>query len=132
MRENEKKSRPRARSLRRELTKAEALLWLRLKNRQVGGWRFRRQHPIGPYIADFACLEAMLIVEVDGATHSTVAETSHDERRTAFLGGLGWRIVRFGNLDIYKALEGVVAGIEAALPPSGPSDHLPRERGRNV
>ncbi|TDM99577.1 hypothetical protein CEE86_13930, partial [Lactobacillus crispatus] len=65
------KSTPRARSLRRTQTSAEAKLWRVLRNRALNGWKFRRQHPIDRYIVDFACIEAKLIVEVDGATHST-------------------------------------------------------------
>ena len=114
------------------MTDAETILWSRLCRGQVGGWKFRRQHPIGPYIADFACLDGGLIVEVDGATHSTPRELAHDRKRTAFLNAKGFDVFRAWNLDIYENLEGVLDGIVAALPPSGPDgrpDHLPRKRG---
>lgn len=82
MREIEKKAM--ARRLRKKLTSAEALMWWRLR-REYGDWRFRRQHPIGPYIADFACVEARLAVEIDGATHGTAEERAYDDRRTRYI-----------------------------------------------
>lgn len=91
MRENQK--RDVARKLRSEMTRAEIVLWTRLRRGQLGA-RFRRQLPIGPYIADFACPAARLIVEVDGETHSTDEERAHDARRTAHLAGTGWRVLR--------------------------------------
>src|SRR6185295_281457 len=90
----------RARALRRELTDAERVLWSRLKGRQLG-WQFRLQHPIGPYIADFACARLKLIVEVDGATHSSATERAHDDRRTRFLEQQGWGVIRLWNDDVY-------------------------------
>jgi very-short-patch-repair endonuclease len=110
------------------MTKAEIILWTVLKGRALG-WKFRRQHPIGPYIADFACLEAGLVVEVDGATHASDAQTEKDVRRTYFLKAQGFSVLRVTNLDIYEDLDGVVRGICAALTPLGPSGHSPRKRG---
>lgn len=104
VREIEKKAM--ARRLRKKLTSAEALMWWRLR-RDYGEWRFRRQHPIGPYIADFACIEARLVIEVDGATHGSVEDIAHDERRTAFLEANGWRVVRFWNEEVVRNREGV-------------------------
>ena len=123
-------ARKRARRLRHDMTKSETVLWTALKGRALGGWKFRRQHPVGPYIADFACLEAKTIVEVDGATHNTDAELEHDHKRTAFLESQGFHIVRVTNTGIYDDLDGVVRLISAALAPSGPSGHLPRKQGR--
>lgn len=96
------------------MTKAEVLLWAHL-GRNAMGAKFRRQHPIGPYIADFACVERMLVVEVDGATHSTPEERAHDQLGTAFLRAEGWRVLRVRNSDVYENLDGVWRMIEAAL-----------------
>jgi very-short-patch-repair endonuclease len=104
------KTRRRAQSLRRTLTRAETILWTRLRRRALG-LQFRRQFPIGPYIADFACASARLIVEVDGETHSTPAEQAHDERRRRFIEGEGWDVLRVWNSDVYENEEGVVAAI---------------------
>ena len=106
----------RARNLRRNLTDAERILWSRLKGRRLG-WQFRVQHAVGPYIADFACARLKLIVEVDGATHSTAVERAHDNRRTRYLEGEGWSLVRVWNDDIYRNLEGVLVAIRQRLPP---------------
>ena len=86
-----------ARSLRRKLTRAETILWSRLRRDQIAGYRFRKQHPIGPYIADFACLIAKLVVEVDGGTHSTDRERAYDRARDAYLRERGWRVCRVSN-----------------------------------
>src|ERR1700730_9966315 len=89
----------RARAFRRKLTRAETILWSKLRH-GLGGMLFRRQHPIGPYIADFACIRARLVVEVDGATHSTDAERRYDARREAFLRSRSWQIVRVTNDEV--------------------------------
>ena len=109
------RTRERALSLRKEMTKAEVILWKRLRGQQVFNARFRKQHPVQPYIADFACVKARLIVELDGETHSTPEELAYDARRTAFLEEHGWRVVRFWNLEVYQNPDGVVAAIEQAL-----------------
>jgi very-short-patch-repair endonuclease len=104
------KTRRRAQSLRRQLTRAETILWTCLRRRALG-LQFRRQLPIGPYIADFACAPARLVVEVDGETHSTPAEQAHDETRRRFIEGEGWEILRVWNSDVYENEDGVVAAI---------------------
>ena len=114
MRGDEIQSRGRAKQLRRTMTKAEVLLWAHLRRNAMGA-KFRRQHPIGPYIADFACVERMLVVEVDGATHATPEERTHDRVRTALLNAQGWRVLRVQNSDVYENLDGVWRTIEAAL-----------------
>ena len=129
MRENETRSRPLARVLCRKLTNAETILWSRLRGRHLNGWLFRRQHPIGPYVADFACVKAKLIVEVDGATHSRLREQAHELERTTYLENQGWQVLRFWNPDIYGNLHGVMDAVLAALPPSALTGHSPRERG---
>ncbi len=117
MREGEVRSRRFARRLRKTMTEAEVLLWTFLRKRGLDGFRFRRQHPIEPYIADFACIEGKLVVEVDGATHWTPNELEHDQRRTAFLESKGWRVLRVTNLDVFDDLNGVWLAIERLLPP---------------
>lgn len=106
-----------ARALRQNMTKAEVVLWVNLRKRALNGARFRRQHPIGPYIADFACLAARLVVEVDGATHSTQEELAYDARRSKFLEQHGWAVVRVNNTDVYENMDGVWRAIAAQLAP---------------
>jgi very-short-patch-repair endonuclease len=109
------KSLERARTLRKDDTEAERRLWEALRNRRLAGFKFVRQLSIGPYIADFACRDHKLIVEVDGATHGTEAEVSHDERRGAYLREQGYRILRFCNEDVFKGLTDVCDAILLAL-----------------
>ncbi|MEM5516736.1 endonuclease domain-containing protein [Henriciella sp. AS95] len=104
-----------ARHLRKTLTAAETRLWARLRRQQIEGFRFRRQHPIGPFIVDFACIEAKLIVEVDGATHSTEDEQASDRRRSTWLCREGWQIVRTWNSEVYDNIDGVLEAIRIAL-----------------
>jgi very-short-patch-repair endonuclease len=105
----------RARSLRRNSTNAERQLWQRLKNRGVSGFKFVRQAPIGPYIADFLCRDMKLVVEIDGAPHSTDAEIASDQRRTKVLAEQGYRVMRFTNEAVYESAEGVLETILAGL-----------------
>ena len=102
---------PHAARLRRERTDAEDRLWQVVRNRQVDGFKFRFQHSLGPFIADFVCLEARLVVEVDGGQHSA----AQDARRTAWLQANGFRVVRFWNSDVLTNLEGVVEVIRTEL-----------------
>ena len=92
--------------LRRDLrtfgTQHEATLWLILKNRQVGGARFRRQFSVGPYVLDFYCPELKLCIELDGADHFTAEGAAHDEVRTAYLAGEGIEVLRFENRDLFE------------------------------
>jgi very-short-patch-repair endonuclease len=97
----------RARVLRGRMTGAETLLWSKLRP-GLGEMRFRRQHPIAPYIADFACIRARLVVEVDGATHGSDAERRHDVRRAAFLKSRSWKVVRVTNDEVYRSLDDVL------------------------
>src|SRR5262245_8405518 len=83
----------RARRLRRERTDAEQKLWARLRDRQLCSAKFRRQHPIGPFIADFCCVERGLVVELDGGQHAEQIEA--DQRRTGFIERQGYRVLRF-------------------------------------
>ncbi|MGH7011856.1 MAG: endonuclease domain-containing protein [Caulobacteraceae bacterium] len=84
----------RAKTLRGRMSPAEVLLWMRLRERRPERPSFRRQHPIGPYIADFYCAAARLVVEIDGADHSEEAQVDHDERRDAYMTERGYRVLR--------------------------------------
>jgi very-short-patch-repair endonuclease len=98
----------RARALRRDGTRAEQLLWGVVRNRQVDGAKFRRQHPVGRFVVDFACVDVRVVLEVDGGQH---AESAVDVARSAWLVGEGWVVVRFWNDDVVDRLEGVVERI---------------------
>jgi very-short-patch-repair endonuclease len=103
---------PRARSLRNEQTRAEAKLWRVLSNRQLGGWKWKRQVPRGRYIVDFYCAEASLVVELDGGQHASQAV--YDARRTRELEETDLRVIRFWNNEILGNLRGVCDVILAA------------------
>jgi very-short-patch-repair endonuclease len=105
------------------MTDAEHALWRILRNRQFEGTKFRRQVPIGPYIADFACYGARLIIEADGGQHS---ESSRDAIRDAWFAAQGFRVLRFWNNDILKNAEGVGAAIAMVLLEKQPLTRLLR------
>jgi very-short-patch-repair endonuclease len=105
----------RARALRRSQTAAEARLWRALRNRGLNGFKFRRQWPIDRFVADFACLAAGLVVEVDGATHGTAAEQARDTARSASLARCGFEVLRLANHDVMQNLAGVRETILAAI-----------------
>ncbi len=111
MRETERRSQKRARVLRRDMTDAERILWSRIRPSVAQGLRFRRQHPVGPFIVDFACPLSRLAIEVDGETHGTDEEIAYDKRREAYLRSRGWHVLRFTNQEIYKSLNAVLDGI---------------------
>jgi adenine-specific DNA-methyltransferase len=102
----------RARELRANQTAAERLLWNHLRNRQVINLKFRRQHPIGQYIADFYCAEAKLIVEIDGDTHFNHGE--YDQKRSAWLEEQGLRVIRFTNDQVLNSTDEVLRLIAEA------------------
>jgi very-short-patch-repair endonuclease len=114
----EERIREKARELRRNQTEAEAVLWKYLKNRQLDGFKFRRQHTLGYYICDFACLEAKLIVELDGGQHNEVIIAGNDEERTNWFKSQGYKLIRFGNNDVLENIERVILEIKAVLRPS--------------
>ncbi len=107
----------RARALRKDAPFPERLLWGRLRSNQIGGLHFRRQHPIGPYIVDFYCHQARLVIEVDGVSHDD--RERFDAERTSYLQALGLRVLRFSDDEVLNDLTNVVyriayeAGIEA-------------------
>jgi len=113
VRDGEDRSRKFAKRMRGSLTDAETIMWSFLRRDQVEGLRFRKQHPIGPFVADFACVKAMLIVEIDGATHGSDDEIAYDARRTAFFRERGWHEMRFTNSAVYKNLDGVLEDVWA-------------------
>jgi very-short-patch-repair endonuclease len=108
----------RARELRQFATGAERVLWLHLRNRQLEGCKFRRQAPIGRFIADFACLERKLVIELDGGQHAEQAE--RDAARTDALEAAGWIVLRFWNHEVLQNVEGVLIAVIAALDTAAP------------
>ncbi len=110
----------RARNLRQRSTDAERLLWRHLRDRQLAGLKFRRQHPLGSFIVDFVCLEHRLVVELDGGQHATRQQA--DAHREAFLMELGYRILRFWNNEVLgnteSVLEAIVETAQSGAPPS--------------
>ena len=101
-----------ARELRRNSTDAERRLWATLRSRALTGYKFRRQVRIGPFVADFACTKYLVIVEADGGQH---ADNKNDARRTVWLEGRGWRVLRVWDNDILTNLEGIRAAILEVL-----------------
>ena len=104
--------RVRARTLRRDETDAEAIVWWQVRNRQLNGFKFRRQVPIGPYIADFVCQERRLIVELDGGQH---AGSLRDVIRDRYLERLGYRVLRFWNHEVFENTDAVLEHVVAVL-----------------
>jgi very-short-patch-repair endonuclease len=102
-----------ARTLRKDPTHAERVLWQRLRRRQLAGFKFRRQHSVGPYICDFACLEASIVVELDGSQHAE--QSDYDMRRDNFLRSRGFRVLRFWNNDVLVRTEVILETIYEAL-----------------
>ena len=102
----------RARELRDGENHAEGLLWLELKDRRLGGHKFVRQFPVGPYFADFLCRKQKLVVELDGSQH---ADSAHDARRDSFMNGMGYSIIRFWSHEVLSQTTQVADTILAAL-----------------
>ena len=109
------KTRERARKLRTELTPAEARMWNLLRDFRPRGARFRRETPIGPYIADFAWLSKKIVIEVDGHSHDTVAGRAHDKVRDAWMKDQGYTVLRFDNADLIDAEDHVFLEIGKAI-----------------
>lgn len=101
------KTNPLAKRLRRTSTESERLLWQRLRSRQLAGPKFRRQATVGPYVVDFLCVEARLVIEADGGQHSA----ERDAERTAFLNKRGLEVLRFWNNDVLTNTDGVLESI---------------------
>jgi very-short-patch-repair endonuclease len=111
-------------------TDSELRLWRLLRDRRLSGFKFRRQVPLGPYIVDFLCAGAKLIVEADGSQH---VESVRDNVRDAYLANQGWKVLRFWNNEVLQNREGVLDTIYAhTKPSSGPSGHLlPEGEGKH-
>ena len=111
-----------ARELRKNMTEPERSLWSLLRNRQIDGFYFRRQHPYGIYILDFYCFKANLVIEIDGPIH--LRQLAYDNERTRYLESSGLKVLRFENKDIENRIEWVLNEIRSylvELPPSQPS-----------
>ncbi len=127
----------RARQLRRHATEAETRLWQNLRGRRLGNHKFRRQVWIGPFIADFLCMDAMLVVEVDGSQH--IGDVAYDADRTAYLANKGYRVIRVWNNDVMQRMVDVLAAILSALGsvpspshPAAPGGPLPLPHGERA
>lgn len=105
-----------ARALRLSMTDAERALWCALRSRQLEGFKFRRQHPIGPFVVDFVCLQQKLIIELDGGHHAEQAEA--DAARTAYLEALGFRVIRFWNNEVLTEKDAVATRVLVTLTPT--------------
>jgi very-short-patch-repair endonuclease len=107
------------------MTEAEKHLWWAVKDRRLQGYKFRRQHPVGPYVLDFACTECGVAIEIDGGQH---VENARDVLRTAWLESEGWQVMRFWNNEILTNMPGVLETLLAALQRS-PSPSLSLNEG---
>jgi very-short-patch-repair endonuclease len=114
-----------ARKLRRRATEAEKRLWFQLRHRQIEGFKFRRQQPIGKHIVDFVSFEKRLIVELDGGQHK--ARKDEDRDRDQFFQDQGFEVIRFWNTDVFENLEGVLEAIQERLLSPSPD---PYHQGR--
>jgi very-short-patch-repair endonuclease len=101
---------------------AELKLWGYLRDRRLDGYKFWRQHPIGPYVVDFVCLEKNLVIELDGEHHSSTVQA--DAQRSAWLQARGYHVLRFWNNQVWEETEGVMASILATLRSRGTTPHL--------
>src|ERR1700730_9562032 len=128
MRGADLKSTPGAGSGRARSTRAEWARWLALRDRRLGGLKFTRQQPLGPYYADFVCREQRLVIEVDGGQH---ADSASDRRRDAFLTTLGYRVIRVWNNEVLGNLEGVLQMLASELE-IAPHPVPPRRRGEGT
>ena len=99
---------------RREMTKSETVLWQALRS-EFKGIKFRRQHPVGDYIADFLCLTEKLVIEVDGGYHNEPLQQQEDQWRTEYLEGKGYRVIRFTNEEVDTNVKGVISKIKEEL-----------------
>jgi very-short-patch-repair endonuclease len=102
-----------ARALRKNQTDVELLLWQQLRNRRLCSYKFRRQFPIAPYVADFACLELKLIIELDGGQHAD--QISYDNQRSLFLEQRGFKVIRFWNNDVIQNTTGILEAIHLVI-----------------
>jgi len=102
-----------AKELRKSMTEAEIILWKHLKNNKLNGLKFRRQHPLDIFIADFYCHQKKLIIELDGGIHDSLEQKEHDEGRTFELEEKGFKIIRFKNDEVLNNIEDVLSRIQS-------------------
>ncbi|HVZ99947.1 MAG TPA: DUF559 domain-containing protein [Caulobacterales bacterium] len=105
----------RAKRNRGDPTSTEARMWALLRDRRYRAFKFRRQHAIGPYVVDFACVAERLVIEVDGPSHDRADQRAFDAERTAFLERAGWRVVRMSTADVYAGIANIAPILDAAL-----------------
>jgi very-short-patch-repair endonuclease len=113
-----------AKTMRKQMTDAERRLWRYLRNRELGGWKFRRQYPVGPFIVDFICLEKNIVIEVDGGQHDENKEL--DLQRSAYLNRMGYQVLRFWNNEVLQETEAVLSSIFAKLSDTDKNSPSPR------
>ena len=123
-------ARLRARRLRRSTTESEKRLWSHLRRLDLEGSHFRRQVPVGPYIADFGCMAARLLIEIDGSQHGEAKTEAYDEKRTRWLEKEGYRVLRFWNNDVARNIDGVMETIYAAIHGSLSAEPMPLKHQR--
>jgi very-short-patch-repair endonuclease len=111
-----------ARKLRKHATKAENLLWQNLRNRQLEGFKFRRQQPVGPYILDFVNFKRRIVIEVDGGQHAILKDK--DKKRETWLNAEGFVVMRFWNNEVFENLDGVLQAIRTKLTTPSPDPSL--------
>jgi len=124
-----------ARALRKQETNSEQKLWRELRGRQLDGWKFKRQVPRGRFVVDFLCLEAGLVIEIDGAQHLEPHAMARDELRTRSLKAMGLRVLRVTNSEVLENLDGVLDSIYSSLgertaPSPGAHARRPLPQGR--
>ncbi|MDO8845735.1 endonuclease domain-containing protein [Methylicorpusculum sp.] len=117
----DKSLKPNSRALRNRMTDAEQKLWQCLRRKQINGWQFYRQKPLGPYIVDFYCAAAFLVIELDGSQHFEAEHREADRQRNEYLRGLGLTVLRFDNRQVLLEMEAVLEIIRR-IPP-GPQCH---------
>lgn len=115
-----------SRELRKKATPQEVILWSRLRNRNFGNLKFKRQYPIGHYVVDFVCFEKKLIIEVDGWQHKEENQERYDETRTKHFEDLGFKVIRFWNDEINSNLAGVLLKIEEIIKFTPHPNSLPK------
>ena len=116
-----------ARNLRKKSTKAENLLWQNLRNRQLEGFKFRRQQPIGKFIVDFVNFEKGIVIEIDGGQHALLKDK--DKQRDTWLNNEGFKVLRFWNNDVFENLDGILQVIRKSLISPSP---VPSHQGRGT
>jgi very-short-patch-repair endonuclease len=117
-----------SRRLRKKPTDAERTLWRYLRHKQLDGYRFRRQHVIRPYVVDFYCHDANLIIELDGSVHDDPEVYANDIERQNLLEAGGYTVIRFQNRDVFRNLEGVLEVIREQLPKDSDEKSTPHPR----